>query len=82
MSITILKGYGQQTLSVYVNTDKIDSDTYRLLTTNCVNKVSSGLNRSGVFNVGIHPYILQTQMVLRSIGARPTLFSYLLIQKQ
>lgn len=48
---------------------------YNLLYNNCVSMTSRALNISGVFNVGIHPYILHAQMYLRSIGVRPMLYS-------
>ena len=37
---------------------------------------SRALNISGVYNIGIHPYLLHTEMFLRSVGVRPLLFSY------
>jgi hypothetical protein len=37
---------------------------------------SRALNMSGAFNIGIHPYFLHLQMYLRSMGVRPSLFSY------
>lgn len=42
----------------------------------CVSQTSRALNMSGVFNIGIHPYLLQAQMYMRSVGFRPMLFSY------
>lgn len=47
---------------------------YQLVVNSCVSQTSRALNLSGVFNIGIHPYILHTQMFLRNIGARPMLF--------
>lgn len=52
---------------------------YNLLYNNCVSMTSRALNISGVFNIGIHPYILHTQMYLRSLGLRPALFSYFIL---
>lgn len=51
---------------------------YNLLYNSCVSMASRALNLSGVFNVGIHPYLLHTQMYLRSIGIRPMLYSHFL----
>lgn len=53
---------------------------FNLVLNNCVQNASRALNMSGVFNVGIHPYIFHAQMYLRSIGVRPMLFSHYLIQ--
>ena len=50
---------------------------YNLAFNSCVSQVSRALNASGVFNIGIHPYLLHAQMYLRSIGVRPCLFSHL-----
>lgn len=52
---------------------------YNLLYNNCVSMTSRALNLSGVFNIGIHPYVLHTQMYLRSLGIRPMLFSHFFI---
>ena len=52
------------------------SGRYNLLFNNCVQQASRALNAAGVFNVGIHPYLLHAQMYLRSVGVRPFLFSY------
>lgn len=54
---------------------------YNLLYNNCVGMGSRALNMSGVFNVGVHPYILHTQMYLRNLGIRPILYGYLLTNK-
>ncbi len=51
---------------------------YNLAFNSCVSMTSRALNMSGVFNIGIHPYILNAQMYLRSIGIRPFLYSYML----
>jgi hypothetical protein len=40
---------------------------------------SRALNMSGVFNVGVHPYLLHFQMYMRSIGFRPVLCSHFLL---
>jgi RHS repeat-associated protein len=54
------------------------SGKYNLLYNNCVSMTSRALNMSGVFNIGIHPYLLHFQMYLRSIGIRPILYSHFL----
>ncbi|MGF1564747.1 MAG: RHS repeat-associated core domain-containing protein [Flavobacteriales bacterium] len=67
-----------------VNTGRISnwspSGKYNLCFNSCVTQTSRALNSSGVFNVGIHPYLLHAQMYLRSIGLRPYLFSSYLYQ--
>jgi hypothetical protein len=50
-----------------------------LLLNSCVSMTSRALNMSGVFNIGIHPYLLHAQMYLRSIGIRPMLHSHFLL---
>jgi RHS repeat-associated protein len=54
---------------------------YNLAFNSCVSQTSRALNMSGAFNIGIHPYLLQGQMYLRSFGARPMLYSYQFINK-
>jgi len=54
---------------------------YQVLTRSCSSTVSRALTMSGVPAIGIHPYILHAQMYLRSIGARPTLFSHYLYNR-
>ncbi len=49
---------------------------YSVEVSSCVTHTSRALNLSGVFNVGIHPYLLHSQMYLRNLGLRPGLFSY------
>ena len=67
-----------------VNTSRISnwnpSGKYNLCFNSCVTQTSRALNSSGVFNVGIHPYLLYGQMALRSAGVRPYLFSSYLYQ--
>ncbi|NCA85494.1 MAG: RHS repeat-associated core domain-containing protein, partial [Clostridia bacterium] len=67
-----------------VNTSRISnwnpSGKYNLCFNSCVSQTSRALNSSGVFNVGIHPYLLHGQMFLRSVGVRPYLFSSYLYQ--
>ena len=52
---------------------------YNLLYNNCLSMTSRALNMSGVFNIGIHPYLLHAQMYLRAIGVRPMLYSHYLL---
>lgn len=63
-----------------VNTKRIanwsPTGKYNLAFNSCVSQTSRALNSSGIFNIGIHPYLLHGQMYLRSLGVRPTLFSY------
>ena len=53
---------------------------YSVELSSCVTHTSVALNLSGVFNIGIHPYLLNAQMYLWSNGLRPWTFSYLLNQ--
>ena len=48
---------------------------FNIFTLNCVNYASMGLNKSGVFCIGIHPFILNAQMYLWSNGIRPWSFN-------
>ena len=52
--------------------------TFQVPWSDCVAQASRALNLSGVINIGIHPYLLQAEMYLREIGARPMLFNYYL----
>jgi RHS repeat-associated protein len=54
---------------------------YNVYTSSCVTHTSLALNSVGVFNIGIHPFILAGQMALREAGIRPLLFSYYFNQK-
>lgn len=51
---------------------------YNLYFSSCVNHTARALTIAGVPAIGIHPFILHSQMVLRSVGFRPMLYSYLL----
>ena len=51
---------------------------YSVELSSCVTHTSMALNLSGIFNIGIHPYLLNAQMYLWSNGIRPWTFSYLL----
>jgi hypothetical protein len=55
--------------------------SYNVYTSSCVTHTSMALNSVGVFNIGIHPFILAGQMALREAGVRPLLFSYYFNQK-
>lgn len=50
--------------------------TYQVATRSCSSVCSRALTMSGVPSIGLHPYILHSQMFLRSAGVRPTLYSY------
>ncbi len=49
---------------------------YNLYFSSCVNHTARVLTIAGAPSIGIHPFILHAQMYMRSIGARPSLFSY------
>lgn len=51
---------------------------YSLGLSSCVTHTSVALNLSGLFNIGIHPYLLNAQMYLWRNGIRPWTFSYFL----
>jgi len=53
---------------------------YSVEISSCVSHTSRALNLSGIFNIGIHPYLLNTQMYLWSNGIRPWTYSYFLNQ--
>ncbi|MDL2323358.1 FG-GAP-like repeat-containing protein [Bacteroidales bacterium OttesenSCG-928-A17] len=53
---------------------------YSVELSSCVTHTSMALNLSGLFNIGIHPYLLNAQMYLWSNGIRPWTFNYLLDQ--
>jgi hypothetical protein len=55
--------------------------TYSVELSSCVTCTSRALNMSGIFNTGIHPYLLNAQMYLRSIGVRPMLYSHFLLNR-
>ncbi len=51
---------------------------YSLELSSCVTHTSNALNLSGIFNIGIHPYLLNAQMYLWSNGIRPwTICNYI-----
>ena len=51
---------------------------YSWLVSSCVTHTSRALNMSGVYNIGIHPYLLHFEMFLRANGFRPMFSSYYL----
>ena len=53
---------------------------YSVEISSCVSHTSRALNLSGIFNIGIHPYLLNAQMYLWSNGIRLWTFSYFLNQ--
>jgi len=53
---------------------------YNLYFSSCVNHTARALTLAGVPTIGIHPFLLHSQMILRSIGVRPMLYSYHLYQ--
>ncbi|MBQ9893170.1 MAG: hypothetical protein IJM35_08470 [Bacteroidales bacterium] len=60
--------------------NKMDSSgslLYSVELSSCVTHTSLALNLSGIFNIGIHPYLLNAQMALWSNGIRPWSFSFL-----
>ena len=83
--------YWRQTLNVnkgtitkyanWLNTrEMVGGLTYSVELSSCVTHTSRALNLSGIFNIGIHPYLLNAQMYLWSNGTRPWTFSYFLNQ--
>ena len=57
--------------------EKDGSLIYSVELSSCVTHTSIALNLSGVFNIGIHPFLLNYQMYLWSNGVRPWSYSYL-----
>ncbi len=53
---------------------------YSVAISSCVTHASRALNLSGVFNIGIHPYLLAAQMYLWGNGIRPWSYIYFLNQ--
>ena len=51
---------------------------YSLGLSDCVVHTSTALNFSGVFNIGVHPYLLHAQMTLWGNGIRPWSFNHFL----
>lgn len=58
--------------------DASDKLIYSAELSSCVTHTSIALNMSGIFNIGIHPYLLHSQVYLWNNGVRPWSFiSYL-----
>ncbi|MBO7142120.1 MAG: hypothetical protein J6V76_03315, partial [Bacteroidales bacterium] len=72
-NLTTLKNY-----STYL---KEHTPHYSWLINSCVSQTSRALNLSGVYNIGIHPLLLHSEMFVRNMGLRPLLFSYYLTLK-
>lgn len=70
------------TIEKYSNwLNKLESSNkliYSLELSSCVTHTSAALNLSGIFNIGIHPFLLNAQMYLWSNGVRPWTYSYYL----
>lgn len=49
---------------------------YNVYFSSCVNNTARALTLSGVPAIGIHPFILNFQMYLRAMGARPAMFTH------
>jgi hypothetical protein len=71
-----VKGVNVSRMNSFSRSLSAGSGRYNLAMNSCVSMTSRALNMAGVFNVGVHPYILNAQMYLRSLGIRPSLFSY------
>ncbi|MCH7401829.1 hypothetical protein ACFOUP_16305 [Belliella kenyensis] len=74
-SITI-KGVNTSRTDKFSNMLNQGNGKYNLAVNSCVSMTSRALNVSGVFNVGILPYLLHEQMYLRGFGVSPYLFSH------
>jgi len=76
---TVVEGVNVKRLNSYGGwLDK--SVNYNLFCSSCVNHAARALTLSGVPVIGIHPLLLHSQVYLRSIGFRPSMYSYLLNQ--
>jgi hypothetical protein len=53
---------------------------YNLYLSSCVNHTARALTLAGVPAIGIHPFILHSQMVFRSLGITPMLYSHYFYQ--
>ena len=74
--------YWRQTLNVNMSLIKRYSSflnnhsiPYSIFFSSCVSHTSIALNLSGIFNIGLHPYLLAAQMTLWNAGIRPWFFS-------
>lgn len=61
----------KKTVESYADILNNNSFHYSVELSSCVTNTSIALNLSGVFNIGIHPYLLQAQMNLWANGVRP-----------
>jgi len=72
-----VKGINLKRIAKYgTNLDK--GVKYNLYFSSCVNHTARALTIAGAPSIGIHPFILNVQMYMRSIGARPSIFSHYL----
>ena len=79
----------RQSMDVNINTieryagwlDKLEANgtlIYSWWGSSCVTHTSNALNLSGVFNIGIHPSLLNAQMYLWTRGVRPWTYAFYL----
>ena len=79
----------RQSIDVNINTieryagwlDKLEANgtlIYSWWGSSCVTHTSNALNLSGVFNIGIHPSLLNAQMYLWTRGVRPWTYAFYL----
>jgi RHS repeat-associated protein len=80
---------GEPVIIKGVNVDKIKEfgvslkgKQYAPMYNNCSMAASRSLSLSGAVNIGLHPYVLDIEMYVRSIGFRPTIQSYFLTGNQ
>jgi hypothetical protein len=72
---TTVKGINVQRIEDYA--DYLNGGVkYNLYFSSCVNHTARALTLAGAPSIGIHPFLLHSQIALRSIGIRPVLFSY------
>lgn len=71
-----IKGVNLKRLERISNGLNDNPGTYQVLTRSCSSTASRALSISGVPALGLHPYLLHGQMYLRSLGVRPSLYSY------
>lgn len=69
---TIVKGINMKSITNYSN-DLANGAKYNLYFSSCVNHTARALTLAGAPVFGIHPFILQAQVYLRSIGLRPSI---------
>ena len=71
----IVSGVNLKRLSKY-GASLSEGVRYNTFCSSCVNHAARALTISGVPTIGIHPFILHSQVYLRSIGIRPILYSH------